>query len=399
MATPPDTERTARRAAERAQREAQVARQRRLALTGVAAIAVVVGIAVGSGDDSESSSSPEAETATAASCPDEIAADPVRLAGQKLVVRMESKATESLRSRIRRGEIAGVILFPAEGTDPSALGREVAKLHAAAAAGAVAPPLVAIDQEGGEVKRLAELPPDHAPVELAALGAERAEAEGRATGAALSELGINVDLAPVLDVDQAPDSFIASRSFSDDPAEVASLGTAFGKGLQAEGVAATAKHFPGLGLAGANTDDEPSAIDATAAELAQGLEPFRAAVDAGFELIMVANALYGAYDDDRPASLSPKVIDGALREKLGYEGVVVTDDLGAGALTGAGYGEGEAAVASAKAGADLLLFALSSGKEASRALLRALRRGRLDEKALLTSCARVSALRDGLPSG
>lgn len=400
MATPTEPERGARREAERAERHAAIARQRRLLAGGVAAVAAVVaviGVVAGSGGDA--GPSPGEEIAAVAACPDEIVADPDRLVGHKLLVRMEATATEGLRRKLRRGEIAGVVLFPPEGTDSTALGREVAKLHAAAAAGGMAPAIVAIDQEGGEVKRLADAPPDRAPAELAGAGTAEAGAQGRATGAALAALGINVDLAPVLDVAEATDSFIASRTFGADPVEVATLGVAFGEGLQAEGVAATAKHFPGLGLAAANTDDEPSVIDATKAELEPGLGPFRAAAKAPFELIMAANALYPAYDAELPASLSPKLIDGLLRERLGYAGVVVTDDLGAGAITGAGYDEGEAAVASAKAGADLLLFALSGGGEASRALSRALLGGELDEGSLVASCARVEALRRRLISG
>ncbi len=396
MAPTPPQDRTARRAAERA----AVARQRRLALLGAGAVALIaVGtvIALIAGSDGEPSPSPSPEAAAEPpACPPQVADDPRLLVGQQLVVRMESTASDDLRRRVRLGEIAGVILFPAEGTDPQALAGEIAKLHAAARAGEMPTPVVAIDQEGGEVERLPELPPDIPPAELASAGRGAAAAEGEATGAALAELGINVDLAPVLDVAETESSFIASRAFGSEPGEVVSLGVAFGEGLQREGVAATAKHFPGLGLAAANTDDEPSAIDATKSDLEAGLEPFRVAADAGFKLIMAANAVYPAYDDRLPASLSPKLIDGLLRAELGYEGVVITDDLGAGAITGAGFDEGEAAVASARAGVDLLLFALSSGEVAATTLTRSLRLGELDEQSLIASCARVNALREGL---
>ncbi len=270
---------------------------------------------------------------------------------------------------------------------------EIAKLHAAARAGKMAPPIVAIDQEGGEVKRLPALPPDVSPAELAGASPGAARSEGAATGAALTALGVNVDLAPVLDVAQAPSSFIASRTFGSDPSAAATRAVGFGEGLQSERVAATAKHFPGLGLAVANTDVEPSPVDGARSELEASLEPFRVATEAGFELTMVANATYPAYDDRLPASLSPRLIDGLLRDKLGFDGVVITDDLGAGAITGAGFDEGEAAVASAAAGADVLLFALTSGEQAAKALIRDLRRGRLDQRSLLASCARVNALR------
>ncbi len=163
--------------------------------------------------------------------------------------------------------------------------------------------------------------------------------------------------------------------------------------MQQRGVAATAKHFPGLGLATENTDLAPSAIDASRAELEAGLEPFRAAIEAGFELVMIANATYPALDPELPASQSRRVIEGLLRRRLGYRGVVITDDLGAGALTGAGLDEGEAAVGAARAGADLLLFALSDGAAAREALVRAIRSGELDRDAVVASCARTTALR------
>ncbi len=230
---------------------------------------------------------------------------------------------------------------------------------------------------------------------MAERGVTAARKQGQATGRALAALGIDVDLAPVLDLPASSDAFIAPRAFGVEPTAVASIGSAFAGGLEAEGVAATAKHFPGLGAAPVNTDLAPSAVEATRAELEPELEPFRAAVAAGFDLVMVSNAVYSAYDD-LPASQSRRVVTGLLRGELGYGGAVVTDDLGAGALAGSGIDEAQAAVGAAKAGADLLLFALSDGGAARTALLRALRRGDLDRDRLLASCARSTALRQRL---
>jgi beta-N-acetylhexosaminidase len=332
-----------------------------------------------------------------AACPTSIASSSRRLIGQMLVVRMEDEATDGLRRAAQDGQLGGVILFPTPAAEPRALAAQIEKLRSASAAGEAPAPLVMIDQEGGDVKRLPNLPPDAPPSQLGS--AEDGAAEGEATGGALARIGIDVDLAPVLDVPASPQSFMSSRAFSDDPAEVASTGVAFAAGLERTGVAATAKHFPGLGLATVSTDEAPVTIDAPRAQLAPGLEPFRAAVSAGVGSVMTANATYPAYDQARPASLSRRVTTGLLRERLGYEGVVITDDLGARALAGAGIAEGEAAVAAARAGADLLLFALSDGSGARRALLQALRRGALDEQALLESCARVAALRVRLAAG
>ncbi len=399
---PRSAEDTARRRAEAAALRATV-RRRRIALAAVAALALAAGIVVASGDGGGSDppeDSPAADgvspVAEAPQCPAEIASDPRRLAGQMLIVRMEATATDALRRRLSTGEIGGVILFPPDGADPAALGGQVAELRQAAAKAGAPAPLVAIDQEGGEVERLPGLPPEHSPAEIALDGARAARTEGQDTGRALSELGIDVDLAPVLDVPGVEGAFIASRAYSDDPAEVARLGATFGTAMQDQGVAATAKHFPGVGLAVENTDLGASAIDASEAELEPGLVPFEAAIDAGFELVMVSNATYPALDPKRPASQSRRVVEGLLRERLGFDGAVITDDLGAGALVGAGLDEGEAAVGAARAGADLLLVALTEGTQASDALVRAIRGGELERERLLSSCARTTALRERL---
>ena len=371
------------------------ARRRRLALALVAAAALVAGVVVGADDEGAEQTASE-PTAEAPACPARIAADPALLAGQMLIVRMEATATDGLRDRVRAGEIGGVILFPPEGSDPAALAAQISILRRTAARAGMPAPLVAIDQEGGEVKRLPSLPPDRSPAQIAARGESAARAEGTATGRALRDLGIDVNLAPVLDVPAVEGAFIASRAYSEDPVQTAALGTAFGTAMQAEGVAATAKHFPGLGLATQNSDLGPSAVGASRSALGPGLDPFVAAIDAEFDLVMVANATYPALDPARPASQSRRVIDGLLRERLGYEGAVITDDLGAGAVTGAGLDEGAAAVGAAGAGADLLLFALSEGAAAHAAVRRAIERDELDRASLLASCARISDLRERL---
>jgi beta-N-acetylhexosaminidase len=304
--------------------------------------------------------------------------------------------TRAVRERVRHGGIGGVILFPPDATDAEALGAEVARLRRLASRSGAPAPLIAIDQEGGEVKRLPSLPPDRSPAAIARAGEPSARAQGLATGQALRELGIDVDLAPVLDVPAVDGAFITSRAFSNDAGEVAALGTAFGGALQEQGVAATAKHFPGLGLASENTDLATSTIDTTRAELEPGLEPFTAAIGAGFDLVMLSNATYPALDPQLPASQSRRVVEGLLRDQLGYEGVVITDDLDAGALVGAGLDEGAAAVGAARAGADLLLVALTDGSQASDALVRAIRDGELDRASLIESCARTTALRERL---
>lgn len=384
------------RRAEQRERRRSVARRRRFALLGIAAIALAVGLAVGSGAGNGGGGEPTASSPPAARCPAEIAADPRLLTGQMLVVRMESKATAELRRAARRGEIGGVVVFPDPGTSPARLAGEIAELQDAAAAGGAPALLVTIDQEGGEVKRLPGLPPERAPVQIAAAGVAAAAAEGEATGVALERIGVVADLAPVADLSH-PGGFIGGRSFGSDPATVARLVTAFGEALQAGGVGATAKHFPGLGPAAANTDLGASVVEADRRELERGLEPFAAAVEADFAMVMISNALYPALDSE-PAWRSRRLIEGELRGRLGFEGVVISDDLGAGAVTAGGADEGEAAVAAAQAGVDALLFALTDGAAAHAALRRALRSGALERERLVASCDRLAVLRERFAS-
>ncbi len=370
------------------------ARRRRAALAVTAAGALIAGAVVGAGasngDEEESTS---AAAAAAPTCPEEIAAKPGRLAGEMLIVGMEGEATDGLRHALRSGDIAGVILFPPPELSQAALADEIEKLERVAAGSGQPPPVIAVDQEGGEVKRFPDLPPELSAPEMGAEGAREARSQGRQTGKALAKLGINVDLAPVADVPAVDGAFIASRSFGNQPGRVSRLVAAFGEGLADAGVAATAKHFPGLGRATVNTDFEPSEIDASRHAIARGFPPFRPA--GGFPLVMVSNAIYPAYDGEYPASLSRRIVSGVLRDQLGYEGVVITDALGAGAITGAGYDSGEAAIAAAKAGDDLLLFASSDVGAIHKDLTRAIRRhDRLRERAV-GACARVNALREG----
>jgi beta-N-acetylhexosaminidase len=380
-----------------AHRRRLVARRRRNLLLALGAAAAVGGVIVGAraGDD-EGAGGEAAERGRASvpSCPVEIASDPRRLAGSLVVARMEDTAADQLLRLARRGELGGVILFPSPGVDQAALADQIDQLGAAARGAGFPEPLVLIDQEGGEVKRLPDEPPELAPAELAGAGdAEAARAQGVATGRALERIGVDVDLAPVLDLG-SPGSFVAERAFGDDPAVVSELGLAFAAGLERAGVAATVKHFPGLGEATANTDLGASLVGASRRQLGPGLRPFEEAIAASVPAVMVSNAIYSAYDAERPAGVSPRIVDGLLRRSLGFDGVVITDDLGAGAIAATGLDEGGAAVAAAHAGADLFLYAASEGEAAREALTAAQRREPALRASLRSACERVSALRD-----
>jgi beta-N-acetylhexosaminidase len=381
-------ERSGRRppAGRRARRRDLPARVRRRqdAVVGAVALILVVGLIVavsGGGDDTEQQT---------------IALK--RLVGQTIVAKLgKSGADQELVTRIRRGRVGGVIAFP---RNAQSLRADVEEIQAAAEQGGNPPLLVLIDQEGGDVKRLPQGPPDLSPQQLGASDdASESQAQGRETGTYLSGLGVNVDLAPVLDVPQ-PNSArsIASRTFGTDAGVVSSVGVAFARGLQEGGVVATPKHFPGLGRATVSTDERPVAIAATSDELQSDLDPFGAAVDAGVDMVMVSTASYptltpGSRD---PAALSRQIVGGLLRDRLGFDGVVITDDLEAPAVEAE---PGPAGALALQAGNDLLLYATSPGgsDQAFKGLVSEVKAGQLDRALFADAYERITSLKENLP--
>lgn len=295
------------------------------------------------------------------------AMSPAQLAGQRIIYSFSGpSAPASLLAAIQQGEVGGVILFTNNITSPSQLSSLIAQLTAANASAQNParqyPLLVMTDQEGGEVKRLPWAGPNESEAEIGASGnpAAAAAAAGAQAAAGLSDAGLNVDLAPVLDVYRQPGDFDDQyqRSYSMSASVVAAAGAAFIRALQAGGVAATVKHFPGLGEAGAgqDTDNEPVEIDLSASTLRSVDEaPYQAAIQAGVQLAMVSWATYPALDSRMlPAGLSPTIIQAELQQRLGFTGVTITDALGAGAL--AAYGSlSNRTMLAARAGMDALL--------------------------------------------
>jgi beta-N-acetylhexosaminidase len=318
------------------------------------------------------------------------------LIGQKLMVQMDGSATPALIRQAREGEIGGVIVFPPPGQPPEELRREIDRLQDAAREGGQPPLLVSTDQEGGEIKQLPEGPPDTAPRELASGERSQARAAGEETGRYLARLGINVDLAPVLDVPASSSSFIVSRAFGNDPDVVSAAGVAFAEGLTDGGVIPAAKHFPGLGKAVADTDLEPSRVDAEERELQDDLAPFREAIAREVPMIMVGHATYTALEPRLPAALSGAAVSELLRGQLGFDGVVISDDLGAGAVR-AMSSEQEASIAAAQAGIDILLFAQTEDAGPARGALEdALERGELTRTRLEESLVRILRLKESV---
>jgi beta-N-acetylhexosaminidase len=264
-----------------------------------------------------------------------------------------------------------------------------------------------IDQEGGDVKRLPKGPPIASPADLGeAEDADAARSEGDATGSYLKALGVNVDLAPVLDVatPRTADT-IADRTFGEDPAVVSELGSAFIEGMQAQGVAATAKHFPGMGLATVNTDFSPVTIAARDQDLQDALVPFQGAVDAGVQLVMVSSAIYPDYggttakDPNKPAAFVKQINQGLLRDQLGFGGVIVTDDLQAIGITEL-VSPSVAGVSALGAGADLVLYARNAqgSAQAFATIVKAAKQERLPRAELQASYDRIQALKKSLVS-
>lgn len=260
--------------------------------------------------------------------------------------------------------------------------------------------VVAVDEEGGDVSRLHTLEPS--PVlGAAALGGAAdlrlTEAVGRWIGHELAAVGITLDLAPVADVNSDPDNpVIGTRSFGTDPADVAAHVSAWTRGLQATGVGACAKHFPGHGDTATDSHLALPRIDVDAQTLAEReLVPFAAVVQAGIASVMTSHIVVPAIDPDRPATLSPVVL-ALLRDDLRFDGVIVSDALDM-AGASAEHGIPEAAVLALTAGCDLLCIGpdkpASIVEEVRDAVTAAVDEGRLPLARLIEAADRVRALR------
>ncbi|RKE21713.1 beta-N-acetylhexosaminidase [Streptomyces sp. TLI_171] len=333
--------------------------------------------------------------------------DAAELAGQRIVYSYPGTVVPAeLLQRVREGRVAGVIFFAENvGSDAAALSTAVEELRQAEQHSPHPRALLLMtDQEGGLVRRVPGGPAQSAKdVGRSADPVGDATRTGRQAAAALAAFGLNLNLAPVLDVYRTPGDFAdsAQRSYSTDPATVGKLGSAFIKAQQGAGVAATAKHFPGLGSAatGANTDEEAVTLTTSLDQLRTVDErPYRDAVAAGVKLVMLSWAVYPALDPGHPAGMSTAVVRDELRGRLGFRGVTVTDALEAKALAPVG-GTTQRALAVAHAGVDLILCSardVGQGDQAAAALAAALGSGELDRAEFTASADRVDALRDSL---
>ncbi|MGI8749625.1 MAG: glycoside hydrolase family 3 N-terminal domain-containing protein [Thermoleophilaceae bacterium] len=274
-----------------------------------------------------------------------------RRVGELLVMSFdEREAPAYILRRLRTGQGTGVVLFTKNAPDPATARALTSRLQKAAGGSA----LVATDQEGGSIRTLAFAAPEASQGRLGSASAAGQAARDTARG--LRASGVNVNLAPVADVAGSPGSVVSGRAFPGDGRAVAGLTGAATRAYDRERVGATAKHFPGLGRAAKNTDDASVAVAASKAALEDtDLVPFRAAIRAGTPLIMSSHALYPALDPRRIASQSPALLQGLLRDELGFRGAVITDSIEAQAVLDRSD-VAEAAERSVTAGNDLILM-------------------------------------------
>jgi beta-N-acetylhexosaminidase len=330
----------------------------------------------------------------------------LQLAGQRVISSYPGLTPPaSLFNDITAGQTAGVIFFGENISSEAQIAGVVSQLRQAQAQSPIQVPLLLMtDQEGGRVRRLPGEPTlSEKQIGQSADPVGAATAAGTGAGQNLAGVGMNVNLAPVLDVYYKTGNFIDQfqRSYSRDPNVVSACGQAFITAQQATGVAATAKHFPGLGSAtrNQNTDAGPVTLTVSLTKLHTIDEaPYPAAVSAGVKLVMLSWAVYPALDPNLPAGLSPTIIGTELRGRNGFTGVTITDALEAGALAAFGS-TGQKAASAAGAGMDLILCSardVTQAETATSALATALGNGQLDPTAFNDAVNRVTALRAGL---
>jgi beta-N-acetylhexosaminidase len=304
---------------------------------------------------------------------------------------------DDLLARLRQGKAAGVLWFGDNFTDAPTSAGNAAAIQAATMAGAdPAPALIATDQEGGDIRRIPG-PPDASAQMLGQQSTAIIHDQAKAAALTLRQWGVNVDLAPVADIARAG-SFESTqqRSFGTDAKAVADDVVAFVGGLRDGGVAATLKHFPGLGAAATNTDIAPSVVNIAADILhSTDIAPFTAGVGAGAELVMMSSAQYPALDA-APAVMSRPIVQNLLRRDLAFTGVVVSDAFDTPAV--ASFGPmAEVIVAAANAGVDLFVssFAPTCGS-LQEALSKAITDGRVSRADAEAAYARIMNLRHHL---
>lgn len=322
--------------------------------------------------------------------------------GQMLMVGVPGvHAQVEAKRLIDEHRVGGVILFAENVLAPeqvAQLNRELQQM--AEEAGAPDPLFISIDQEGGPVARIRDgFTPLPSAMAIGATGsAAYAEAVGALNGAELAAVGVNMNLAPVLDVNNNPHNpVIGLRSFSEDPEVVAEFGIAYMRGLQKQGLLATAKHFPGHGDTNVDSHFALPSISHGRDRLDEvELVPFRAAIEAGIDAILSAHVTFPQIDKTPgvPSTLSRRILTDMLRDELGFEGLIITDALEMKGITSQ-HRIADAAVMAVEAGADIVLIAQSyyndDAVEAIAAIVNAVNEGRIAMERIDASLRRIKA--------
>ncbi len=321
--------------------------------------------------------------------------------GQLLMAGIPGKSLDNgTGALIRDYNLGGVILFSRNIKDPAQLAKLCRDLQDTAMRYQNVPLFLAVDQEGGRVARLGE-PftrfPGNEAIGKADNPLDKANEFGLTTAKEMKLVGLNMNMAPVMDVQRGePEKHLVGRTFGEDPEKVGELGGAIIESLQENGIMAVAKHFPGLGRAPLDPHVELPSIDVDMKEVeAVNLPPFGSAIKRKVSSIMTSHAIYPALDPERPATLSPAVLDNLLREKMSFEGLIITDDLEMGAIAKQ-WGVAEGAVASFEAGADILLICKDQNniQESLKLIRSKLLKGEIPLRRLHESNERIRKAKD-----
>ncbi len=308
------------------------------------------------------------------------------------------KVSRKLKAALREG-LGGVILFPENLGDPKSILKLSQSIREAAGDEGF---IVSIDHEGGRVMRLGKPFTSFPPA--AALGkagdTKLAREVGSAVGRELAAVGINLNFSPVVDLAE-PDTkaVIGDRSFGMDPELVAKMGTAYIEGMQAEGVAACAKHFPGHGSVSGDSHTELPETDLARDRIERHLAPFRAVERCGAASVMTAHIRVRAIDPYHPATVSPRLVGKILRDEIGYSGVVITDDLQMAGIAET-VGSLDASFMALRAGADAILIAhdLDLAAAVREHIDKAVRHMALALDDILESAERIKKLKRRYPA-
>jgi beta-N-acetylhexosaminidase len=320
-------------------------------------------------------------------------------AGQLLMTAGTVAELPGLASTVRRYHLGGVMVRGRSAAGTAAVAKALAPLPAAAPQGL--PLLTATDQEGGTVQVLSG--PGFSAIPSAVQQGRGSAASTRRDavrwGTELAKAGVRVNLAPVADVPCAatvydnPPIADLRRQYSSDPATAGAHVAAFVQGMRAAGVATTVKHFPGLGCVRENTDTVTHVVDAVTTVDSARLRAFSAGIEAGPGFVMMSSAEYSRIDPGVPALFSSRIVHDLLRERLGFTGVVMSDDLG-GAAAVKRWSPGQRAVKFVRAGGDLMLDIVPADlAPMQRAMVQEASKDPRFAEALSTAAARVVAAR------